>query len=73
MDETAITRAHKAVEDALIELRDARLSVLGCANGLVINESDGTPSAVVRLGTRDALCIGIAAYLDSTDPEEEHA
>lgn len=38
-----------------VELRDGRISVLGPANGFVIREYDGTPSGVMRLGTRDGL------------------
>lgn len=66
VDDAALTRAHKAVEDVLVTMRDSRLSLLNAANGLVINERDGTPSEHVRLGTRDALRIGIAAYLDAS-------
>lgn len=39
----------KAVEDALVELRDARIAVVGRNNGFCINERDGTPSDVIRL------------------------
>jgi hypothetical protein len=63
LDEDALTAAHLAVEDALVDFRDARISVLGPANGLVIRERDGSLSGVMRIGTRDALRIGIRAYL----------
>src|SRR5512143_3492462 len=36
LDAHALTLAHAAVEDILIEMRDARLSVLGPANGFVV-------------------------------------
>jgi len=62
VDQRALTEAHKAVEDVLIELRDLRVSVL-TANGLVVRESDGTESSIMRLGTREGLEIGIRAYL----------
>lgn len=52
--------ARLAVEDQLIFLRGARLSVLR-RNGLVVYESDGTPSAIVRLATEDAIRIGVEA------------
>jgi hypothetical protein len=64
LDEHALTAAHLAVEDALIDFRDSRIGILGCANGFVVNERDGTPSSIMRLGTREGLSIGIKAYLD---------
>jgi len=63
IDENALTAAHLAVEDVLVDFRDARISVLGPANGFVIRERDGEPSDVMRLGTRDGLRIAIEAYL----------
>lgn len=59
----ALTAAHIAVEDVLIEMRDSRLSMLGPANGFIVKEQDGTSSSIMRLGTRDGLSIGIKAYL----------
>jgi hypothetical protein len=53
--------ARKAVEDVLIELRDARISLLFRGNGLVIREADGGESYVIRLGTEDAMRIGLEA------------
>jgi hypothetical protein len=67
VDPNALTAAHLAVEDELVEMRDARMFVLGPANGLIIKERDGSWSDVMRLGTRDALRIGIAAYLDAVE------
>lgn len=52
--------ARKAVEDQLVELRDARISMLR-RNGMVICEADGTPSSVIRLGAEDVVRIGLAA------------
>lgn len=63
LDEAALAAAHKAVEDALVEFRDGRISVLNRANGFVIRERDGELSSIMRLGTRDGLRIGIKAYL----------
>ena len=48
-----------AVEDVLIEFRDARLSILGYANGVVVNEKDGSPSPMVRMRTRYATDLAI--------------
>jgi hypothetical protein len=63
VDEVALTAAHLAVEDVLIEHRDARIGVLGPRNGFIVNERDGSPSPIMRLGTRDGLRIAIEAYL----------
>ncbi|MDM8086321.1 hypothetical protein QUV83_16220 [Cellulomonas cellasea] len=50
-----------AVEDTLIDLRDSRISILGYANGVVVNERDGSPSPVVRMRTRWATDQAIVA------------
>jgi hypothetical protein len=65
LDEVALTAAHLAVEDALVDFRDAQISVVGPANGFVIRERDGSLSDVMRLGTREGLRIAIGAYLDA--------
>lgn len=70
MDEAALEQARLAVEDTLVELRDSRMQILDCANGLVIREPDGSPSSIIRLGTRDGLRIGIEAYLKAIRKEE---
>lgn len=59
----------KAIEDALIEYRDSRISEPFRGNGLVIREKDGTESSVIRFGPETALRIGIRAMLAaSTTP-----
>lgn len=60
LDPENLEIGRKAVEDVLIELRDLRILTLR-NNGLVVKEMDGTPSAVIRLATEDALRIGIEA------------
>lgn len=69
INEEALTAAHLAVENMLIDLRDSRIGVLGRANGFVVNEADGTLSNIMRLGTRDGLRIAITAYLDTLEPK----
>lgn len=54
--------ARKAVEDVLIEFRDARISQLR-NNGLVIREKDGGASSIIRLGPEDAVRIGLEAIV----------
>jgi hypothetical protein len=68
LDADALTAAHVAVEDVLIELRDERVGVIGPANGFVVREKDGTHSGVMRLGTRAGLEIAIKAYLAAVQP-----
>ncbi len=63
IDEDALTAAHLAVENVLIELRDARISILNRGNGFVIREYDGRMSSMMRMGTRDGLRIALKAYL----------
>jgi hypothetical protein len=65
IDEDALTAAHLAVEDVLIDFRDRRIGVLGRANGFIVNERDGSRSDIMRLGTRDGLRIAITAYLEA--------
>lgn len=74
LNEDALTAAHMAVENTLVDFRDSRISQPLCANGFVIRESDGRPSSTIRLGTRNGLMIGIRAYLDAiADPEAARA
>lgn len=63
LDQDALTAAHKAVEDVLVGLRDHGVSTLEVANGVVIRGRNGEASSAIRLGTREALEIGIRAYL----------
>lgn len=63
----ALTAAHVAVENELIERRDSRMFVLGPANGFVVKERDGQDSPIMRIGTRDGLAIGIKAYLAAVE------
>ncbi len=65
LDEDALSVAHLAVKDVLVDMRDSRMFVIGRANGFVINEADGQSSSIIRLGTRDGLRIAIKAYLEA--------
>lgn len=64
VDDVALEAARKAVEDVLIERRDARMFVIA-GNGLTVRESDGSGSEIMRLRTVDGLHIGIRAYLNA--------
>lgn len=71
IDDRALTAAHKAIEDALIDLRNNSTSVIGPANGFVIKDRDtGDLPAIMRLGTRDGLRIAIKAYLEARGGSE---
>jgi hypothetical protein len=63
LNQGALTKACRVIEDRLSRMRDIRLSVIGPSHGFVINEKDGTSSNVMRIGTRDGLEIAIKAYL----------
>ena len=53
--------ARKAIEDALVEWRDNRLSEPLRGNGLVIREKDGANSNIIRFGPETAMRIGLGA------------
>lgn len=57
--------ARLAIEDALVQWRDSRLSEVGRGNGLVIKEMDGQPSSVIRFGAEYALSLGLEAIAKS--------
>lgn len=61
--------AHIAVEDLLIQMRDDRMSMPNRANGFVVRENDGSPSHVIRLGTRDGIAIAIRAIADRMEQQ----
>lgn len=60
-DARLIEIGRQAIEDALIEMRDSRMSVLNRGNGLVVYEKDGTESSIIRFGPEMALRIGLKA------------
>lgn len=64
-DPTYLKIAHDAIEDALIDFRDNRISLVGRGNGLVVRERNGEPSDVIRLGSEEALRIGLRAIADA--------
>jgi len=63
-----ITRAHIAIEDQLVEMRDSRMWVMlgrPAGNGLVIRERDGSDSSIIRMPTRMAIETAIKAILEA--------
>ena len=67
-DDRLLEVGRKAIEDALIEFRDARISEFLRNNGCVVREKDGKDSSIIRFGPESALRIGlkaIAAYLEN--------
>lgn len=60
-DRYAVAHMHLAIEDEAIERRDARISILGRANGIHVNEVDGSPSSALRIPTDEAVGIALNA------------
>lgn len=56
--------ARQAVEDALIDFRDSRISQPLRGNGLVVRERDGKESSIIRFGPEEAIRIGLQAIVD---------
>jgi hypothetical protein len=71
-NEELLEVARRAVEDELVERRNARIAVLR-NNGLVIKEMDGTSSTIIRLGTEHALKIGLNAIIQYEEKSETRA
>ena len=65
--------ARKKIEDVLIEFRDARISIFGRGNGLVVAEKDGTPSHVMRLTVEASISIALLAIAEYLDKSPEVA
>lgn len=65
-----MTAAHLEIENQLIELRDSRITFGLHANGLVCKEKDGTPSDVIRMGTRMAIQQILRALADQLEQED---
>lgn len=65
--------ARRSVEDALVDLRDSRISIIGRNNGLVIREKDGEESSTIRLGTDMAIAIALRSIADHIETEGTNA
>ncbi len=64
-DEQALWEvARAAIEDALIEWRDSRMSMVGRNNGFVVKEKDGTNSHIIRFGPEVGVRIALLALAD---------
>jgi hypothetical protein len=67
-DPELMQAAHLAIEDHLIELRDSCMMIgnsVGLpANGFVVRERDGSPSEIIRLGTRPGIEMALKAIAD---------
>lgn len=66
-NEGLIELARRAVEDALVDLRESRVSLPFRNNGLVCKERDGDDSSTIRLGLEDGVRIGLRAIADALD------
>lgn len=54
----------RAIEDALIEFRNSRISMPMRRNGLVVREPDGSDSSIIRMGPETAVRIALQALAD---------
>lgn len=63
----------RSVENALVDLRDSRISIMGRNNGLVIREKDGEESSTIRLGTDMAIAIALRSIADHIESEGANA
>ena len=72
-DDELLEVGRRAVEDVLVQWRDSRLSVPLRNNGLVIREKDGRYSSIIRMGTEDAIKIGLIAIARSLKTMEVEA
>lgn len=66
-DDALLEIGRRAIEDALIEMRDSRMSTPGRNNGLVCKEKDGSDSHTIRFGPEVALRIGLGAIAKSLE------
>jgi hypothetical protein len=69
----ALEAARKAVEDALVDMRDSRMWMWPASgptgNGFSIREYDGSDSSVIRFSTRHGLTIALKAYFETLDSQ----
>ncbi|MES2155402.1 MAG: hypothetical protein V4510_09740 [bacterium] len=72
-DASLLEVGRRAVENALIESRDGRMSELGRNNGLVIREADGRDSHIIRFGPETAIRIGLKAIAAELAKREKKA
>jgi hypothetical protein len=72
-DPDLMQAVHLAVEDHLIELRDSGMMIGGAmglpANGFAVRNKDGSPSEIIRLGTRPGIQYALRALADHLDKE----
>lgn len=54
----------KAIEDKLIEFRDARISELMRHNGFCVAEQNGSPSSIIRFGPEVGVTIALKAIAE---------
>lgn len=71
-DERLMEVGRKAIEDTLVEWRDAGLSQLQRNNGLCIRYKDGTSSPIVRFGPEVGVAIALKAIADAIEREAQN-
>lgn len=74
-DPQLMLQAHLAIEDELIDMRDRRMFIGGPtglpANGFVVREQDGSPSDVIRIGTKPGIQMALRAIANHLDTDKE--
>lgn len=68
-DNELLEVGRKAIEEVLLAWREGRISEPGRGNGLVIRESDGRASDVIRFGPESALRIGLRAIAEHLEKQ----
>lgn len=71
-DEKLMEVGRKAIEETLVEWRDAGLSQLQRNNGLCIRYKDGTACSIVRFGPEVGVSIALKAIADAIEREAQN-
>ncbi len=70
-DDAIMELGRRAIEKALVDIRDVRKSEFTRNNGLVIREKNGTASDVIRFGPETAVRIALKAIAEHLAKMEE--
>lgn len=62
MNDEWIADIFEEVQEILVTNRDARISIVGRRNGLVIGEKNGENSNIIRMGTPEVIRYAIKRY-----------
>lgn len=71
-DPELMAAVHLKIENMLIDMRDSG-TFTGNANGLAVREADGSPSDIIRIGTRWAVQIAVRTIADELADRADQA